>query len=307
MCNFVLSVRDDIISSFKKIEPKYFDLLNNLSEPIGKGVRSRFTFKLSRALKIDYNRAVKIASSAELVHIASLLHDDCIDEAITRRGIESVNFKFGVNKAILVGDLVASLSFEKARSLSPDMALALVDCVKDMTKGALLEENLKYKIISEKDYFEIVNYKTSALFKWISFALASFSKSNNFISLEKISNNFGLGFQIIDDIIDIEENENVAGKDTFKDLLEGKVTYPVIISLKDDYVKEKINGFFSDRDVSKLYEIKRYLIDNGYTLKARERTKNIILELRDDVLKISKEEAGIDFFNYIYSITERKK
>lgn len=308
MENFILNVKDEIISSFKQIPSKYFDLYENFTEPLGKGVRTRFAFWLSRALGADLKYAVKIASAAEIVHMASLLHDDCVDSALTRRGNASINFKYGINRAILVGDLVVSIAFKKAKSVSCDLALSLVDCVENMSKGALLEENIKFKVITESDYSEVVDLKTSSLFRWISFSIGAVSGFNDFVMLDKISKNFGLSFQIIDDIIDIEGDESLIGKDSFKDLVEGKINYPVLLGLKDDYVKTRTIGFFEDKkDIVPVYEIRKHLVENKYTDLAREKALNLVLDLKDDILKLKKQNEAIDFFNFIYSMCERKK
>lgn len=308
MDNFILSVKDDIVSSFKTVSSRYFDLTENFNEPIGKGVRSRFAFYLARAMDVDLKYAKKIAVSAEIVHIASLLHDDCIDESLIRRGNPSINFKYGINKAILVGDLVVSIAFKNIKSVSCELALSLVDCVEAMSKGALLEENLKYKEINESDYYETVNLKTSSLFKWISFSTGFLSSYNDFSLLDKISSNFGLSFQIIDDVIDIEGDKELTGKDDFKDLLEGKITYPVLIALKDDYVRERINLFFNNRtNLTYIYEIRKYMIEKGYTDRAREYGINLVTDLKDDIIKFKNRNESADFFEFIYSMCMRKK
>ncbi len=308
MENFVLQTKDEILNSFKKVEPKYFNFLENFYEPLGKAVRTRFTYFISNAIGVEKKFSLKIACSAELVHLASLLHDDCVDDAISRRGKPTINFKYGINRAILVGDLVVSIAFNKSKSVSCDIAFGLVDCVEEMSKGALLEENLKYKLISLYDYKEVVSLKTSSIFKWISFSVGFLGKYNDFISLKKISENFGLSFQIIDDVLDVEGNEKLTGKDSFKDLYEGKINYPVLLALEDENFKSKVISFFEDREnIGLLFEIKKYLIESGYIEKARNDACKLILDLRDEVLKLKDKEKAIDFFNFMYSITERKR
>lgn len=302
----MFKVKDDIISSFKSIEPKYFDLITNLNNPLGKGVRTRYTFYLSRLFDIDQTIAIKIASASELVHLASLLHDDCVDMALKRRDNETINSKYGINIAILAGDMVVSLGFKKARSVSCDLAISLVDFVEKMVEGALFEENLKYKIIGEKEYKEIVSLKTSSLFKWITYSLAFISGYNNFRIVENISESFGLSFQIIDDVLDIEDN-NATGKDSFKDLIEGKITYPLIKAMDEDGLKEKVKSFFNDReDLTPAFEIKRYLVENNYTEKSRNDAQKLVIDLKNDLLEFNKKDAAVDFFNFMYSLTNRR-
>ncbi|NLH39798.1 MAG: polyprenyl synthetase family protein [Elusimicrobia bacterium] len=308
MDKFLIAVKNDINSSLKDIPEKYFDFKKNFIDPLGKATRTRFAYHIADALAIDTDKIIKIASSAELIHLASLLHDDCVDDGVKRRGNPTINFTFGLNMAILVGDFTAAIAFRKANSISSDISFSLADCVEDMSKGALLEENSRYKIISSDIYSEVISLKTTPLFKWIATSCGLISGGSFSRELERISDSFGMSFQIIDDILDISGDENSIGKDTFKDILEGKINYPVLLSLDDDYVRKRIEGFFNDRaDLTSLYELKKYIIENGYIEKARDRALKLIEEVETDVHKLPNKKAAVELYNFMYSMTEREK
>lgn len=305
MDNFLFSLKDNIKKSFKEIDPKYFDFKNDFNNLDGKFIRARYTYNFSRIFSIEESKSLNIALSSEIVHLASLLHDDCIDDAKMRRGKPTINFSHGINKAILLGDLIVSIAFKKANSISSEIANSLVDCISDMAKGALLEENLKYNLITFDDYKEIVLLKTSSLFKWISFSLLYIAKVNDFEKLKKISDNFGLSFQIIDDVLDIEGE--YIGKDSFKDLIEGKINYPVLIALDDDYLKTRIIDYFKNKtDLKPLYEIREYIIKNGYIEKSRNDALNLIENMKDDIFLLGKADRVYDFYSFIVSLVYRK-
>lgn len=305
---FLLAVKDDIVNNFKKIDKKYFDFeLPFFLDPIGKGIRTRYCYYLANILDVDLEKAIKIASSAEIIHLASLLHDDCIDGSVLRRGMPTLNNMFGISVAVLVGDMIVSFAFDKAKSLSPEICYSLVDCVRKMSEGALFEEKVKFKLISEEDYNHIVILKTSELFRWIGVSLVFLSKKDRFSQIEKISRNFGLSFQIIDDVIDFEVDATTAGKDTFKDLIEGKITYPVIIAINENGIKNEILQYFEKKDASKLVDIKDYLLRSNIIEKSREKSKKLIEEIKNDILSIGDYEKAIDFYNYLYSLVTRRR
>ncbi|MCX7905089.1 MAG: polyprenyl synthetase family protein [Elusimicrobiales bacterium] len=305
---FLLAVRDEIIDSFNKVDKKYFDFnLPFFLDPIGKGVRTLYCYYFSRMLGIDLNNSIKIASAAEIVHLASLLHDDCIDNASFRRGRQTLNNMFGVSTAILVGDMIVSFAFEKAKSISSEVCFSLVECVKKMSEGALFEEKLKYKIITEDDYIHLAMLKTSQLFRWMSISCVFVANKSSYIESEKISRDFGISFQIIDDIIDIEGDLSSTGKDTFLDLFDGKITYPIIIAMNDKKLLDEINEYFSTKDPVKLSKIRSYIIDNGITQKAREKAISLIENIKDDIMSLGAVENSIEFYNYIYSLTQRRR
>ncbi len=304
---FLLAVKDDIKSEFERVDNRFFDFrIPFFVNPVGKGVRSLYCYYISKLTGLDLKKAVKIASAAEIVHLASLIHDDCIDEASSRRGNPTLNSMFGVSKAILVGDMIVYFAFNRAKSLSQETCFSLVDCVRLMSEGALFEENVRFSIITEKDYEDIVFRKTSALFRWISITVAHLSEFSNFSCFDKISRNFGLSFQIIDDVIDVEGDLILSGKDTMQDLAEGKMTYPVIIAMRNNDFKRMLDEYIKTKDLKMLVYIRNFLTENGFIELSKKKACQLVEEIKDDVINIGEPQASIDFYNYLYSVSQRR-
>lgn len=304
-------IKDKAKKFFLEIDPKVFDFNQNHFSFLGKAVRARFSLLFSDSLGIENSKAEKIALWSELIHTASLLHDDCIDGATFRRGELTINAKFGINTAILLGDLIIGKVFGEIYSLSPDIALEFSTTVKKMSEGALIEENSKYKILSFSDYEEMVSLKTSALFRWIALSLVFLSGNRFFKEAADISEAFGLSFQIIDDVLDIEDGIN-SGKDRFKDIAEGKITMPFILALQDEkiaeFLKQKINELKNSnvKDLAIVYEMIKFIKENGYIEKSREKAKKLIENIEPLVLKLPEKKQAKEFYNYIYSLTYRR-
>lgn len=201
---------------------------------MGKAVRARFTLLTASALGAGADRAEKAAAAAELTHTASLLHDDCLDMARYRRGLPTLYDQLGVNSAILVGDLLIALAFECARRAAPDLQESLVQAVKRMTEGALIEENSRGKKITAAAAEKIVALKTGALFRWCSLAACRLAgKPELLADCARLGEEAGSAFQVIDDVLDFEGDAGACGKETLKDIKEGTYTLPLILALND--------------------------------------------------------------------------
>jgi len=228
------SVREAIHTALGEIDPGVFDFQRFPFSFMGKAARARFTILTGDALALDRRTSVRLAAATELTHTASLLHDDCLDLARYRRGLPTLNEKLGVNAAILVGDLVVSLAFEFANGVSPDLVPELILAVRRMTEGALLEENAKGRKISSEEAGRIVELKTGTLFRWCALAAARMAGRPELLeTCARIGRETGAAFQIIDDVIDFEGDAGACGKETLKDIKEGKFTLPLILALND--------------------------------------------------------------------------
>lgn len=308
----LLKVKDEIEGALLSIDSDVFNYKENHYLPFGKAIRSRFSFLVGDSLGISEEKMLDLAFCSEIVHNASLLHDDCVDEAIVRRGRPTVNSTLGINKAILLGDLTMSMAFSRAERLSLEIASQLVSTVRKMAEGAMLEENCKWKMIDESTYKRIVSGKTSALFRWISVSAAFFQKERVFEKAKRIAENFGLAFQIIDDVIDIE-NCSDSGKECFKDILEGKITMPTILALSDEKFarlnKVELNEFLSQpiKDHALAMSIALKIRDCGYTMAARKKAETLIEDVREDVLSLPQRKPAIDFYGFMLELCRRNK
>jgi len=305
------NIRENIEKFFLELDSDIFDFRKNSFNFLGKAIRSRYTLLFSRAIGLDLKKAEKIAAYSELVHTASLLHDDCIDGSSLRRGMETINAKFGISTAILLGDLIVGRVFQEISSFSQDMAISLANTVTKMSEGALREENSKYKIIGFDEYKENVSLKTSSLFRWISLSISHLSGKKLFEESARIAEAFGLSFQIIDDVLDIEDGVN-SGKNKLKDITEGKITIPFIISMENKEIANLIKKEFNEirenkiADITGVYKLAEKIKKEGYLDKCRKLSAELIGSIKSDVLKFPFKKEAMEFYDYMYSLTLRR-
>ena len=173
-------------------------------------------------------------TSVELVHLGSLYHDDVIDEAVTRRTVESVNARWGNLKAILAGDFLLAKASEIAASLGTEVAGLLAATIGRLCEGEIRELQSAFNVErTEDDYYSSVEGKTSALFATAARIGAIVAGHDR--PLIDAATTYGLrlgtAFQIVDDVLDLTASEAELGKPTGHDLFEGVYTLPVLLTL----------------------------------------------------------------------------
>ncbi|HEY0426986.1 MAG TPA: polyprenyl synthetase family protein [Pyrinomonadaceae bacterium] len=180
---------------------------------------------------------IRLATVMEMLHTATLVHDDIIDNADMRRSRASVNARFGNQSAVLMGDWLYMSAFEtslKERSL--EILDILTRLTRKMTEGELIQlTTLGKSDISETEYFDILQRKTAYLFSAcceIGAILGNASKEEQ-SALRDYGMNLGTAFQLADDLLDFTAEEEVLGKAAGADLLEGKLTFPLILLVKE--------------------------------------------------------------------------
>jgi len=304
------NIKKQMGNFFWEIDPRIFDFKKNSFNFLGKAIRSRFSLLFSRAVGLELRKAERLAVYSELAHTASLLHDDCIDGSSLRRGMSSINAKFGINTAILLGDLIMGRVFQEVSSFSQDIAISLANTVTKMAEGALKEENSRYKIIGLDEYKKNVSLKTSSLFRWIALSISHLSGKKLFEESARISEAFGLSFQIVDDVLDIEEGVS-SGKESLKDITEGKLTMPFILAMENKEIAESIEKEFNEMkkseiaDISGIYKLAEKIKKEGYLEKCRKMAGKSIENIKEDILKLPFKKEASEFYDYIYSLTLR--
>ncbi len=192
----------------------------------------------------DGNRDINLAACVELIHNATLLHDDVIDNSSFRRGIKTSNAIWGNQSSILVGDYLFSRCFEMmVEDGSQEILKLLSSTSSKIAQGEVLQLEYKGEIdILEEIYFNIINSKTAALFAAatkIGACITSKSKKEK-DALESYGKNIGLAFQIADDALDYYSTKTIFGKEIGKDFYEGKVTLPIIFLYQKANQEEKV-------------------------------------------------------------------
>ena len=225
----------------------------------GKKIRPLLT--LSSAKLCGYEngiRDVNLAACVELIHNATLLHDDVIDNSNLRRGIKTSNTIWGNKSSILVGDYLLSRCFEMmVEDGSPEILKLLSSTSSKIAQGEISQLEYKGEIdILEETYFNIINSKTAALFAAATRVGACIANKNKKEkdALESYGRNLGLAFQIADDALDYYSTKTIFGKEIGKDFYEGKVTLPIIFLCQKANSDEKISleKIFKKKNRSKL-------------------------------------------------------
>ncbi len=226
---------DEIILEFAAGKsPLIAEISNHLISSGGKRIRP---ILLILAAKICENNDLKnshdLAAAVELIHSATLLHDDVVDVSQVRRGKKTANSLWDNKASILVGDYLFSISFQLMVRVKNLEALSLLSKASSiMADGEVMQlENSNDLSLSLEKYFDIIFGKTAVLFSAAceSGALVSNVSSNKISALKEFGKNLGIIFQIVDDMLDYSSDEKTLGKDIGNDFFEGKVTLPVIL------------------------------------------------------------------------------
>ena len=186
---------------------------------------------------------ITVAAITEMVHDATLLHDDVIDEGDTRRGNATVNRLFGNEAAILAGDLLLSRASVICSSLKPDINKIIACATSQVCEGELAQllqrDNFQ---LSESEYIKIISQKTAALFSGCCRlgAVCSKAPEAQAEALSRFGENIGIAFQITDDLLDITGNENQTGKTVGRDVDKNKLTLSLIHQLASLDEKERV-------------------------------------------------------------------
>ena len=211
------------------------------------GKRIRPLLTLASAKLCGYKsgiRDVNLAACIELIHNATLLHDDVIDNSSLRRGVKTANSVWGNQSSILVGDYLFSRCFEMmVEDGSQEILNLLSSTSSKITQGEVLQLEHKGEIdLLEETYFNIINMKTASLFAAatkVGACLVDRSKKEK-DALESYGKNLGLAFQIADDALDYFSSKTIFGKEIGKDFYEGKTTLPLIIIFQRGNEEERI-------------------------------------------------------------------
>jgi len=222
----------------------------------GKRLRPLLLLLAARSLGCESDARIRLGAVVEMLHTATLVHDDIIDEASTRRGRPSSNATWGNAKCVLAGDWLYMQAFQIAlaeRNLH--VVDLLVSLSQQMVEGELLQMEKLGKLINEEEYFDLIYRKTAYLFKvsmHLGAAIADPALICHEEALAEYGRNLGLAFQIVDDVLDLTANDDILGKPAASDLREGKATLAVIHALE--------RGTGADREA-----IRTVLADRSFT------------------------------------------
>ena len=209
----------------------------------GKRLRPMLVLLSGRLLGNASPGLIRMAAVVEMIHTATLVHDDVIDLAKTRRGRPSINVVWGNHTSVLAGDWLYMQAFQVAlRERNFHILDVLISLTQMMVEGELLQLERIGKIgVSEADYMELIDRKTASLFSACA-RLGALTVGADEATEQKMGDyawNLGIAFQLVDDILDFTSREKILGKPVGNDLREGKVTLPLIYALETADVEER--------------------------------------------------------------------
>jgi len=266
----------------------------------GKMLRAKLVLKIAGKSK----ESIKLAAVIEMIHAASLLHDDVIDASDTRRGVSSINALYGDKTAIMLGDILYSKGFLELVSFKKDIAEAISDAVVKLSVGEMMDVALSDDINFDADkYFEMIYKKTAVLIEATSKSSAILSQKDS-ASFALYGKNLGLAFQIIDDVLDIIMSDEELGKPALADFKEGKTTLPFIYlfeSLQDDDREKLISFYKKELTINNKLWIKTKMRESGAVFRCIELAK----ELGEEALGAIESYKNDDLERIITQMIER--
>jgi octaprenyl-diphosphate synthase len=289
-------------------------IINYILRRKGKQMRPLLVFLTARLNGIIAEPTFVAATFIELLHTASLVHDDVVDDAHERRGALSINALWNSKIAVLVGDYLLSkgmlISVEKNRF---DMLEIVSDAVKSMSEGELLQLQKARKLnIKEEDYFKIIISKTAALLSACT-ACGARSVTDNpetILQMKDFGENIGIAFQIRDDLLDYE-GTGLTGKAVGNDIKEKKITLPLIYALENSANSKKrhILNIIKNKKKTKaeINEVISFVSDNGgmeYAELKMNQYRDKALAILDSYPETEVKDSLKDFVHYT---TSRKK
>jgi heptaprenyl diphosphate synthase len=283
----------------KKIETSIKDLIHSG----GKMLRPSFVIISSHFGSYDPKKATSLAAVIEMLHMATLVHDDIIDDSKLRRGQETVQSKYGKDYAVYIGDFLLCVCFKILASSSTLQSIKIdSNSMSRVCLGELDQLNSKFDSkLSVKNYLNRISGKTAELFSLSLYTGAAESGCNNSLSRHfwKIGHNIGMAFQIIDDILDYVGSDDLVRKPVGNDLKQGIFTLPFLYAAKKDknsfqeYLQKE---YFSDEDIKNIIILinKNKGIDNAKELadKYTKKAFKLIDTLPENPYKIVLREVA---------------
>lgn len=296
-------------SQFKSDLPLLDSALRYVNEGTGKKMRPILLLLVAKYLGNVNIKMLASASAMEMLHTASLLHDDVIDESDKRRGRPSVNVAYNNSIAVLVGDYILSQSLNNAATTRDYRIVEELSILgKALTRGELMQLDLQRNgSYSEENYISVIKYKTASLFVCCC-ACAVYSADADTEMLErfkKFGENIGICFQIKDDLFDYYSND--VGKPTGSDMREGKITLPALYVLENsnnpilEPIRAKLTAsqFLDENEIGQLIRISIEEGGIGYAENMIERYRSEALALFPDDISDELREALTAYIDYV--------
>ena len=237
--------------------PSLEDLLIHVFDSSGKLARPALTLLTAGFHPNDGEKVITMATAVEMLHVATLIHDDTVDESDTRRGRVTVSSSWGQHTAVLLGDYVFAASATYVCSTGNIRVIKrFSETIMDLSRGQM-QETANSRDIQRgmDDYLERIYFKTASLFSTSGESGAILSGASEPIveSLKTYSEKIGLAFQVVDDVLDITGTPQEIGKPVGSDLLNGVITLPTIYAIEESDCRKKVESFLDDPSNTELH------------------------------------------------------
>lgn len=306
------SVRQFMLDSISDAIPLVKEPLLEVIESGGKMLRPAMVILGAKLGRYNSSRVIPIAACVELLHTATLIHDDIIDESKLRRGIETTQSKYSKDVAVLVGDYVFAKTFDiLAGDYPAEMLKNLSRSIMKICEGELSQYAHRYSDTLDLDqYIEIIAGKTAALFSMSLFAGAYEAKVKNPAqrSLVQAGYCIGMAFQIIDDCLDYLGTAESTGKNVANDIKQGDITLPLLMALRNEptgMLHDLVfNSSLTQDDIARIGTL---VIEHNGVALAEEKAKEYGNDALIALSKIKKSESRKILEKIVANILESPK
>ena len=271
---------------FQHAQPMVRDVATYVLGNGGKRLRPALVLLVSRMLGYKGERDVRYAAVVEMIHTATLIHDDIIDGSDLRRGHPTANNTWGNQTTVLVGDWLYTRTMDLCLELGDvDVMRVLTSATLRMTEGEILADRVRGQLdVDESTYMDITQRKTGELFAAACALPALFQPATLHLTeqLLDFGRNVGISFQLVDDLLDFTADRSALGKPVMADLLEGRVTLPIILLLQrlDRRTRDKIADVVSSGSFDAISEdeVLQMVRTSGVLEKVRQRAEEYSAE-----------------------------
>ncbi len=290
-----------------KKNQQVFEQLSHVLAVPGKRIRPSITLLVSNLWgESDIDKTILMATGVELLHIATLVHDDTVDHANLRRGHKTASSLWGRNAAVLIGDYIfATSAIFVCETNNVRLIKRFAETIAELSRGELNEINDSWKTnISEDKYYQRIYDKTASLFCTAteSGALLGNSNEQNTKDLKKFGYFLGMAYQIIDDLLDYKYSTDEIGKPSTNDLREGIMTLPAIYAYNNGLEKE-INNYMNSSEEKRLSDLPK-LVDKIRNSGGIEYSEKKSKDLIDSAKKILTNLPTSNYKNSLEIIVE---
>jgi octaprenyl-diphosphate synthase len=283
--------------------PYVSDLIAHLGHYRGKRLRPTLLLLTAKACGAINAEHLKLAAVVEMIHTATLVHDDVLDSAVKRRHVATINARWGNASSVLLGDLLFTHAFHLASKTGSAYACQIIgQATNKVCEGELRQIGEQGNLnLTEEDYYAIIDGKTAALTSCSCELGAHFAGAKHSLvdAMKSFGSHLGVAFQIADDVLDLVGNESVAGKSLGTDVQQKKLTLPIIYLLQmNNAASDEARDILEAPDVQGLSRL-RQLLENTNSIRYAQSQAERHIQLSRELLKRLPESEAVEILDTI--------